>query len=234
MVFHDDIHIRTNGLPARGDTVLHHFDIVRREQAGLNFTDNRFSGFGIARTIPDSAVGVIVEEVQLHAVITLGHGNPAVLRVFFRRAAFVVGAGAPSIGELAGVGAQVVPALAAQQLVDRHVERLALDVPQGDVQGGDAGKDDGTAVLAPEGGLVELVPDDLVVQRVHADDQGRQIPDHAEGGGSGDAIGQSGLAVAVDALVRINTAEDGPPGSAFRDLFLDDVDFRDLHAHVSS
>ena len=146
----------------------------------------------------------------------------------------MVGAGAPSIGELAGVGAQVIPALAAQQLVDRHVERLALDVPQGDVQGGDAGKDDGPAILSPEGGLVELIPDDLVVQRVHADDQLGQIPDHAEGSGSGNAIGQGGFAVAVDALVRINTAEDGTPGSAFRDFFLNDVDFRDLHAFVSS
>ena len=55
---------------------------------------------------------------------------------------------APTELELAGVSAQVVPALAAQQLVDRHVERLALDVPQGDVQGGDAGKDDGLFELS--------------------------------------------------------------------------------------
>ena len=232
VVLHDDVHARADGLPAGGHPVLHHLDVVGGEQAGLNLTGHGLALFGVAGAVPDRTVHVVVEEVQLHAVVALGHGDAAVFGVLLGLAALVVGAGAPAVGELAGVGAQVVPALAAQQLVDGNVEGLALDVPQGDVQGGDPGEDHRAAVLAPEGAFVELIPDDFVVQRVHADDESGQVLDHAERRGGGHAVGQSGLAVSVDPLVGVDPAEDGTPAGLFHGSFLqENVYLRDLHAN---
>lgn len=74
-----------------------------------------------------------------------------------------------------------------------------------------------------------LIPDHFVVERVHADDETGQVPDHAERSRRRDSIGQSGLAVAVDAFVRINPAQDGPPRGPLRNLFLNDVYLRDFH-----
>ena len=136
---------------------------------------------------------------------------------------------APAELELAGIGAQIVPALAAQQLVDRHIERLALDVPEGNVQRGDAGEYHGAAVLPPEGGLVELVPDNFTVQGVHTDDKGRQVTNHTRRGRGSDTVGQRRFPIAVDALVGVDAAENGTPHGIFLDVRGHDVDLRDFH-----
>ena len=216
MVLHDDVHVGAHGFPDSRHTVHHHLDLRGRQEARAVF---------IIQTV--SVCWAEGEEVDFDAVIAFSHRFFGVLHIVGQLIRVMGSAQfhtvpahiAPTELELAGVSAQVVPALAAQQLVDGRVERLTLDVPQGDVQSGDAGKDHGAAVLPPEGGFVELVPDDLVVQRVHADDQLGKIPDHPGGGRGGGSVGQSGLAVAIDALVRIDAAEDGTPcGAAGLDL----------------
>ena len=131
--------------------------------------------------------------------------------------------------KLARAGADlIVPALAAQQLVDGYAEVFALDIPEGDVQCGNAGENHGAAILAPESGLVELVPDDFVIQGIHTDDKGGQIPDHACGSRCGSTIGQSGFPITIDSLVGIDAAEHRPPrGTAGMDL--EYVYLRDFH-----
>ena len=177
MVFHDDIYTRANSFTNGGYTRLDNLHNLRRQQARAIF-----SGIDI------SILWRIGEEVDLDGIIALSHSFLGYLTVIVQ-SGHDFGMVAPPKLELAGVGTQIVPALAAQQLVNGHVECLALDVPQGDVQGGDACKDNRTTILPPEGGLVELVPDDLAVQRVHADNQCRQIPNHASGCGRSNAIG---------------------------------------------
>ena len=230
MVLHDDVHVGADGLTAGGHAVLHYLDVVGGEQAGLDLTGHGLALGCVAGAVPDGAVHIVVEEVQLHAVVALSHGDAAVLGVLLRLAALVVGAGAPAVGQLAGVGAQVVPALAAQQLVDGHVEELALDIPQGDVDGADAGEDHRAAILTPEGALIKFIPDDLVVQGVHANNQRGKVLDHAEGRGSGDAVGEGGFTIAVDTFVGIDTAEDGAPARMLRRcFFLEHVYLCNLH-----
>ena len=57
---------------------------------------------------------------------------------------------------------------AAEQLVERHVRGLGLDVPERHVDGADRGHGDRAA--APVGALVEVLPDVLGAHRVLADE----------------------------------------------------------------
>ncbi len=229
MVFHNDVHIRSHGFAASGDTILNHLNIVRREQTRLNFTGHRFAFGRVARPVPNRSVHIIVKEVELYAVITLRHCDFTVLSIFLGLAALMIGAGTPAVCKLACIRAQIVAAFSAQQLINGDAEVFAFDVPQGDIERGDTGKNHRAAILPPEGAFVKLIPDHFVVKRVHADDETGQVPDHAERSGRRDSIGQSGLAVAVDAFVRINPAQDGPPRGPLRNLFLNDVYLRDFH-----
>ena len=72
----------------------------------------------------------------------------------------------------------VVARAAAEQLVDRHAERLALDVPQRGVDRGDRRHRHRPA--PPVGALVEVLPDVLDAARVAPDQQ----RDHVVGRGS--------------------------------------------------
>ena len=106
---------------------------------------------------------------------------------------------------------------------------VAFDVPKRDVNGADAAKDDGAAVPAPEAeGAVELLPDDLVLQRIHAKNGAGHLTDHAECGHGGVAVAQGNLAVSVDALVGIDAAENRMPGVAVG-IGAQYVNFCDLH-----
>ena len=225
MVFHDDVHIGANGLPDGCHPLFDHVDLFRRQQAGpilVRVAVSVFRGKG--------------KEVDFDAVVALGHRLPGVLHIvgngarIVRRAHFhaVTTDVPPSELELAGISTQIVPALAAQQLVDGYAEVFALDIPEGDVQRGNAGENHGAAILSPESGLVELVPDDFVIQGIHTDDKGGQIPDHACGSRCGSTIGQSGFPITIDSLVGIDAAEHRPPrGTAGMDL--EYVYLRDFH-----
>ena len=69
-----------------------------------------------------------------------------------------------------------------------------------------------------------------MLQRVHADDETGQVPDHAERSRRRDSIGQSGLAVAVDAFVGVDAADDGAPVAVFQIGFqMQDVNLCDFH-----
>ena len=94
----------------------------------------------------------------------------------------------------------LVPHLAAQQIIDRHAQRLALDVPQGDVDGRDGGREDalGREEAAPE----EHLPDVFGSHRVLADEQRLEMLDGADHRKL--ATGQPRLADARDALVGVD------------------------------
>ena len=88
----------------------------------------------------------------------------------------------------------------AQQLVNRHAQRFALDVPQRDVDGRHgAGQN---ALRREKAAAEEQLPDVLDPKRVHALQQlGKLLdgPDHRQL-----AAGDARLAHAIDALVRID------------------------------
>ena len=69
---------------------------------------------------------------------------------------------------------------AAQELVDRYAQRLALDVVEGDVDGGERPRQDATPleVLAP----VHQLPERSGVHRVHADQELPVVSDRPDHG----------------------------------------------------
>lgn len=91
---------------------------------------------------------------------------------------------------------------AAEQLVDGHAERLALDVPEGDVDGGDGGVD-GLALEVAE--PVHHVPVVLDIEGPLADQILGEALDGSAGGG--DVSPVASLAVADDALVGLDAGE---------------------------
>jgi hypothetical protein len=101
-----------------------------------------------------------------------------------------------------GVGEErhVVALLAAEQLVDRHAERLALDVVQGDVDRRDRGREDAAAleVVRP----VHLLPQRADVHRVLADQELAEVPDRGRDGLL--AAREPRLAPADDPLVGLD------------------------------
>ena len=109
--------------------------------------------------------------------------------------------GAPAELQLAGIGADAVVGLAAQQLVDRHVVGLADNVPQSGIDGAHTGVDDGAAAHAPEGGAEDALPDLLRLQGIHADDVLAVVPGDAHSRIVGGTVGQTDLTVAIDVLV---------------------------------
>lgn len=72
-----------------------------------------------------------------------------------------------------GVGEEPVSYLASEQLIDRLVERLAFDVPQGEVHRADGSHRDRPP--APVDATVEVLPGVLDPVRVQADQQRRDV-----------------------------------------------------------
>src|SRR5690606_14782324 len=101
------------------------------------------------------------------------------------------------------VAAGVVAGFTAEQLVGWHAERLAPQIPQRDVDGGDRRRVDMAApeeLPAPEG-----LPDVLDARGVHADELG--FPGADEGLDGGFLAGDARLAETGEALVGIDLDE---------------------------
>ena len=101
----------------------------------------------------------------------------------------------------------------AQQLIDGHAEGLALDVPQGDVDGGDCGAQH--ALGREEAAAEEELPDVFDTKGVLSDEDLLKVLECADHGLF--AAGQAGLSHAVDTLVGVNDDEEkvtmtGPDG----------------------
>ena len=113
-----------------------------------------------------------------------------------------------------GEGRDDVALLAAEELVDRHAERLALDVVERDVDRRDRGLQHAAAleVLA----AVHLLPERADGERVVADQELAIVLDGADDGLL--AAGEAALAPAEDALVGLDLDEelvaDADPGRA--------------------
>ena len=123
--------------------------------------------------------------------------------------------------------------LAAQQLVDGGLVVLALDVPQGDVDGAHARVDDGAAAHAPEGGAEQLFPDGLAVEGVHADDELAEVLDDPHARVVGVAVGQAHFAEAADTLVRVDADAHGGAVLVVEALGkVEYVDAGDFHGHT--
>ena len=128
-------------------------------------------------------------------------------------------------GERAGRGEALHPlaAGAAQELVDRHAERLAEDVPEGDVDRRDGGADDLAALEV--GAAVQRLPEVLDPARVLADQEAREVLEHPLHRQL--AAGDAALADAADPLVGLDLDDE-----LVADADLDRIalDRGDLHA----
>ena len=156
-----------------------------------------------AGVVPD-AVGADREGVELHGRVSGLDDFERGLGIALRAVATLI----PGVG----VDAQFVPAGAAQQFVDRHAQRLALDVPQRLIDGADAAVDHRSAALAPEGLAEEPVPHLLDAKRVCADQvMLGHILDHAESGRCARAVGQGHFAQSADPLVGSDLHDDRIP-----------------------
>ncbi len=144
----------------------------------------------------------------------------------------------------ARVAGNRIPERAAEQLVDRRAERLALDVPERDVDcGQDRDADRARAVDAKDRPVVDLVPEVLDPVRVLADERVRERVVRERGDGAEVERGASERAgpVAGNALVGRDLDERGlaaelvagtaPHAVLLRDERVDDVglDAGDLH-----
>ena len=131
------------------------------------------------------------------------------------------------VAAIVRVADDLVAHLAAQQLVDRHAQRLALDVVERDVDGGHRRRED--ALRGEEAAPEEHLPDVLDAERVLPDEDVLEVLDRADHGQL--APGDARLADAVDAFVGIDDDEQevavsGPHGITF--------DVGDLHCDASS
>src|SRR5205823_14376284 len=79
-----------------------------------------------------------------------------------------------------GIDAYAVMAFAAEELVDRKTQGLALDVPQRLLDGADAGEYNRPTTLRPEAVVVHVAPHRFDTERILAQhDRFREVLDHA-------------------------------------------------------
>ena len=80
------------------------------------------------------------------------------------------------VAEHGFVASHLVPAFSAEKLVDRHAQGLTLDVPEGDVDGGECAHDHGTTEIHA---AVQIVPVVFDSEGVLADEIVREAPENA-------------------------------------------------------
>ncbi|CUO42810.1 Uncharacterised protein [Flavonifractor plautii] len=195
----DNVHIGTAGVADGLDALIGDLQLVLLENAAT----------GPALVF---ALHVEAQGIHLDAVVAVLLGLDTGLAVFL---GVDKGLGhlAPVKLDLAGIGAQLLVGLAAQQVVDGGVEGFALDIPQGDVDGAHGAVNHRAAAQAPEG-VMQAGPNGLVVHGVHADDQLGKVPAHAHRGLLGVAVGQTHFAVTADAVLRVDAHHNRIPGAA--------------------
>ena len=153
--------------------------------------------------------------VHLNGIIALRHGHTGDLRVLFGLHQTLLGeVGPPVVLELAGISTEIIVHLSAQQRVDGHAQRLALDIPQGNVDATDTCVDHGASAHAPEGLAENGLPNLLIVHGVHTDDLLGKILHHAEPGAPALAVGQTYLPESADPLIGIHPDDDRTPSAA--------------------
>ncbi|MPM30410.1 hypothetical protein SDC9_76959 [bioreactor metagenome] len=206
MIFYNKIDARADGLANRLYPGLHHIEIGRAQQAES------------VLVAIFASVGRKGEKVDLDGVVALRHSLAGLARVILggKLGHHVV---SPAELQLAGIGAQPVAPLSAQELIDRRAVVFSLDVPKGDVDGADSGEDHRTAVLPPEGAAIQLVPDDFMIQRIHAYDELGKVLHHAVARDLRLPVGKGRLAVSIDALVGVDPADNGSPVSVLQPCF---------------
>ena len=96
-------------------------------------------------------------------------------------------------------------AAAAEQVVDRRVQRLALDVPKGDVHRGDGGHRDGSA--PPVGAAIQVLPDVFYLRGIAADEAGDDVLGKIAGDGELAAV-ERRVAESVKTFVRLDLERD--------------------------
>ena len=109
-----------------------------------------------------------------------------------------------SLAAVVRIADDLVADLAAQQIVDRHAQRLALDIPQRHVDGGNGRGLN--ALSRKESAPVELLPDVLGVERALSDQQRFEVLQGADHGQF--PAGESRLTHAIDTLVRVDHEEE--------------------------
>jgi hypothetical protein len=130
-----------------------------------------------------------------------------------------------------GVAAHLPAVAPAQQLIDRHAEGAALDVPQCGLDRADGGKDDQTAALRPERVVVHVAPEQIGLERIAVpNDRADHLLQHADRALGAAAVGQGCLSKARDSLV-------GPEAEDQRASSFDageaELHTGDLHAGLS-
>jgi hypothetical protein len=94
------------------------------------------------------------------------------------------------------INQHALPALAAQQIIQRRVQCLGFDVPQGHIDGGDGAHRDGAAF--PIDTFIEIMPEVLNVTRILANQRRNAVGFKIGGNRSFPAI-ERGIAQTIDA-----------------------------------
>ena len=222
MVLQKNIAVRPHELAEPCDALFRRVHDFRAEKA---------SRFQIVHV---GAVLTLLEEVDLDCRVTFVQRGFASVFILLQTAVAVVGRDAPAELDLAGVGAQLAALLAAEKLIYGRIIVLAPDVPERGINCADRRHDDGAIALRPESIFVELFPDHLVVQRVHADDTGRVILEKLiRCRGAGDDS-HTRFAETVYSLIRVDAADDGTNRSRSLRFQSQQIYARNSHSVISS
>jgi hypothetical protein len=160
------------------------------------------------RDMADHAVGIVGDRICQR--IELEGGIAVAQRPLGRRREFRGRRGAerPAIG----VEPHALARFPAEQLVNRELQRLPLDVPERHLDGADAREHDRPASLRPEAVVVHVAPDRLDPEGVLAPhDVLEEVLDHAGRRGLAHPIGDRGLAEPGDTVVGAQLHHNGVP-----------------------
>ena len=135
-----------------------HIDVVRRKK-----TETTIFAKDIAFIVP-------VQEVDLDGIVTISKCQFSSLDIIFHRDGWRVVI-SPTELQLACVAANLITTFAAQQLMQRHLQCFAFDIPQSDVNGADAAVPESAAVLSPKGAKHHVIPKDFVGKRILSHNQ---------------------------------------------------------------
>src|SRR3954447_11478431 len=109
------------------------------------------------------------------------------------------------LAEGVAVNQNAFAAFASEQVVHRRIERLALDVPEGNVYRGDRGHGNGPA--PPIRPAIEVLPEVLGVEGIATHDAGNHVITEIARDREFAAVERS-IAQAIDALIRLNLEGD--------------------------
>ena len=153
--------------------------------------------------IPHTLV-VKSHRIDLHCIISVRNSLSSCFRIFLRL--HQTAALFPPVKlNLACIGAQLRICLSAKKLIAGHSKCFALNIPQCNINRADSTHHNAAISQPPKRGTMKLVPDLLVVHRIHPYDQFSKILCHSVSCVFRPPISQTHFAVSADTFIRIDT-----------------------------